>query len=80
MAHKSKHKLKKYTVTLTEAELRRLSAYASAEGVERPAALHRLVSQGLRQYGNSRQQPSDRQQLGLFDAVQIDIFNNTSKV
>ena len=78
---KSKHpKTRKYTLSLTEAEVRRLTAYAEASGVERPVALHRIVSQMLRQYAQAPAQHKDKRQLGLFDSVQIDIFNNTNKV
>ena len=48
--------------------------------VERPAALHRIVSQVLRQYSMTPSAKHDKRQLGLFDSVQIDIFNNTAKV
>lgn len=69
-------KPKKYTLTLSEAEVRRLTAFAEAAGVERPVALHRLVSQGLRQYSAAPASRLDKRQLGLFDSVQIDIFGN----
>lgn len=77
---KKSPKTKKYTLTLSEAEVRRLSAYAAAGGIERPVALHRIVSQALREYTASPSAHQDKRQLGLFDAVQIDIFNNTTKV
>ena len=57
-----------------------MTAYAEDCGVERPVALHRIVSQMLRQYGQSSAVKHDKRQLGLFDSVQIDIFNNTNKV
>lgn len=71
---------KKYTLTLSEVEVRRLSAYAAAGGMERPVALHRIVSQVLREYAAAPTTSHDKRQLGLFDTLQIDIFNNTSKV
>lgn len=80
MKKPSKPKVKKYTLTLSEAEVRRLTTYADANGVERPVALHRIVSQMLRQYDQMPATQHDKRQLGLFDSVQIDIFNNTSKV
>ena len=79
MKKSKKPKLKKYTLTLTEPEVRRLSAYAEESGVERPVALHRIVSQMLRQYSMAPAAKHDKRQLGLFDSVQIDIFNNTTK-
>lgn len=75
-----KPKMRKYTLTLSEPEVRRLTAYAESSGVERPVALHRIVSQMLRQYGQQSAVRQDKRQLGLFDSVQIDIFNNTTKV
>lgn len=74
-----KPKTRKYTLTLSEAEVRRLTAYAESGGMERPVALHRIVSQVLRQYAQTPAQQNDKRQLGLFDSVQIDIFNNTHK-
>lgn len=79
MKKSEKPKTKKYTLTLSECEVRRLTAYAAQAGVERPVALHRIVSQGLRQFGTSGPEPDDERQLRLFDSVQIDIFNNTAK-
>lgn len=82
MAKQKAHRTKKYTVTLSECELRRLSAYASIAGVSRPVALARIMRQGLREVvsGFSQLYEISPNQLGLFDAVQIDIFNNQKKV
>ena len=72
---------KKYTLTLNECEWKRLRSYADSNGIDRPVALHRIVSQALRSYANteSSTQPNSNQ-LGLFDTVQIDIFNNAQRV
>ena len=77
-----KTRVKRYSVTLSECEVRRLTLYADAEGTDRPTALHRLVSQSLRSaVADLSESPhSAVNQLGLFDSVQIDIFNNTHKV
>lgn len=75
-----KPKTKKYTLTLTEPEVRRLTAYAAANGIERPTALHRIVSSSLREYAATPVCGHDKRQLGLFDSVQIDIFDGTSIV
>ena len=80
MKKEPKPKLKKYTLTLSEPEVRRLTAYAAESGIERPVALHRIVSQALRTYEAAPADRRDKRQLGLFDSVQIDIFNNTTKV
>ena len=74
MKKPKKPKLKRYTLSLSETEVRRLTAYASQNGVERPVALHRIVSQSLRQYSEISAQPHDKRQLCLFDAVQVNIF------
>ena len=79
MAKQTKPKMRKYILTLSELEVRRLTAYAADSGIERPVALHRIVSQMLRQYDCAPAREHDKRQLGLFDSVQIDIFNNTSK-
>lgn len=80
MAKLKKNKTKKYILNLTEMEVRRLTAYANGNGLERPVALHRIVSQALRQYECTPSPKCDKRQLGLFDSLQIDIFNNTTKV
>lgn len=80
MNQPKKPKLKRYTVTLTELDVKRLSAYADSSGLDRPAALHRLLKQSLRESATVAQGKVDKQQLGLFDTLQIDIFANTSVV
>lgn len=76
-----KRRVRRYTIALSECEVRRLTRYADASGIDRPTALHRLLSQSLRNAvtDNNANLP-DPGQLGLFDSVQIDIFNNTHKV
>lgn len=78
----SKSRVRRYTVTLSESEVRRLTRYADAAGTDRPTALHRLLSQSLREATNglAAAERHDENQLGLFDSVQLDIFNNTHKV
>lgn len=75
-----KPKQKKYVLTLTEREALRLGRYADAVGVSRPLALQRLVKQALRQAADVPAGKVDSNQLGLFDTLQIDIFNNTTVV
>lgn len=75
-----KPKLKKYTLTLTEREALRLGRYADSCGIGRPQALHRLVKQAFRQLADTPDDSRNANQLGLFDTLQIDIFNNTSRV
>lgn len=78
----NKKHVRRYTIALSENEVRRLTYYADASGVDRPTALHRLLSQSLRNATSELRTDNraDEKQLGLFDSVQIDIFNNTHKV
>ncbi len=73
-------KVKRYTVSLTELDVQRLSAYADSSGIDRPTALHRLLKQSLRENAAAPLCKVDKKQLGLFDTLQIDIFNNTHKI
>lgn len=76
-----KIKAKRYTIALSECEMRRLTVYAASCGIDRPTALARLVRQSLRDVASGVKVPdTDENQLRLFDSVQIDIFNNTAKV
>lgn len=75
-----KKRVRRYTVSLSESEVRRLTRYADSEGIDRPTALHRLLSHGLHQVDDTAPQAVSPGQLGLFDSIQIDIFNNTHKV
>ena len=78
----NRSRVRRYTVTLSECEVRRLTSYAAASGTDRPTALHRLLSQLLREAAATMPSAAthNENQLGLFDSVQIDIFNNTHKV
>ncbi len=80
MSKTKKPKVKKYTLVLSEQEVLRLTAYAESSGIDRPTALHRIVSQTLREYAAAPVCKVDKKQLGLFDTLQIDIFNNTAVV
>jgi len=76
-----KPRFKRYIVAVSECELRRLTLYAKSLGVERPAALHRLVAQALRNAVVDKPAVNvvAPNQLNIFDSMQIDIFNNTHK-
>jgi hypothetical protein len=78
----SKGRVRRYTVTLSECEVLRLTRFADSANIDRPTALHRLLSQSLREAtaGLAADAKHDENQLGLFDSVQLDIFNNTHKV
>lgn len=80
MNKEKKSKAKKYTLTLSERESVRLAVYANSCGISRPQALQRLMKQAMRQLAAVPDDQHDANQLGLFDTLQIDIFNNTSKI
>ena len=81
MSKKEKIQAKRYTVALSECEMRRLTVYAAQCGVDRPTARGRLIRQSLRDVAAGvKADNTDEKQLRLFDSVQIDIFNNTEKV
>jgi hypothetical protein len=81
MNKNEKIKAKRYTVALSDCEMRRLTVYAAQCGIDRPTALARLVRQSLRDVAAGvKADNTDEKQLRLFDSVQIDIFNNTAKV
>ena len=80
MTQVRKPKLKKYTLTLSEREALRLAHYADIVGISRPQALQRLMKQALREAAELPSGKEDSNQLGLFDTLQIDIFNNTAVV
>ena len=78
-----KPKKKKIIITLPEREGEMLKAYAKHNGTTCPAAVHRMVRQTLRQFKAevAKQGKAEPQnQLNIFDSIQVDIFNNTSKV
>ena len=73
-------RLKKITITLSEKEGEWLSLYAQDLGISRPDVVRRLMREGLRQYKASRGGTVvPENQLELFDSIQVDIFNNTTK-
>lgn len=81
MARKvAKKKRKRFSVSLSEKEGEMLQRYAKANGISRTIAIRHILRETLKDYDHAvaTQQPSN--QLGLFDSIQIDIFNNTSKV
>lgn len=71
----SKPKLKKISISLTEREAGLLQLFASDHNLTKGRALKRLMKQGLRDYESQKEKSLPRNQLGLFDAVQTDIFN-----
>ena len=56
-----------------------LKLYAKEFHVSCPEAVRRIVREALKQYKSVSSKAEPLNQLGLFDTVQVDIFNNTSK-
>ena len=76
-------KKKKVSITLPEREGELLKSFAREHGTTCPAAVHSMVRQALRQYKSevsARSKAEPENQLNIFDSIQMDIFNNTSKV
>ena len=73
-------KAKKISITLSEREGEMLKRFAKEYGTTRPAAARRMVLDALRQYKVSAAKAEPKNQLGLFDTLQVDIFNNAAKL
>lgn len=76
---KTTHKTKKLAVTFSERDATALQRYASRAGVTKAIAVKRIVRQYLRSCEALSDDEVAKNQLGLFDSVQIDIFNNITK-
>lgn len=76
--HKAKNK--KLNITLSPREAEMLGLFARENGTTRPAAIRRILREHLRDYASRRPQSCADNQLGLFDTLQIDIFDRTSRV
>jgi hypothetical protein len=79
---RSKAKPKKVSITLPEWEGEMLKAYAKKNQTTCPAAVHKMVRQTLRQFKSEMKnlaKAEPKNQLNIFDSIQVDIFNNTSK-
>ena len=73
-------KAKKISFSLSEREGEKLRIYALEHGISRPVAAKRLVREALKQYHPAANDKEPQNQLGLFDILQVDILNNTSKI
>lgn len=76
---KNTKKAKKITVTLSYTDYERISALAKTQRVSRPLLAKRLLRAQLSALAVSSTKKEAKNQLGLFDSMQLDIFNNTSK-
>lgn len=72
-------KTKKFSFVLPAREDELLTLYAKEHSLTRPEAVRRILREFLRQYRNALAKAEPENQLGLFDSLQIDIFNSTSK-
>lgn len=75
---KTKRK-KKFSFVLPEREDELLTLYAKEHSISRPESARRILRDFLRQYRSTIAKSEPDNQLGLFDSLQIDIFNSTSK-
>lgn len=71
----------KMSISLSAKEKEVLALYAAEQGVTRGVALRRIVKQELKAFlcNHATAPATPANQLDIFDSVQIDIFNNTSK-
>lgn len=76
---KSTKKAKKVIVTLSARDYDKLTLLAQKQNVSRPLVAKRLLRAQLSTLALEKQQKQSENQLGLFDSMQIDIFNGTSK-
>ena len=72
-------KAKKVIVTLSARDYDKLTLLAQKQNVSRPLVAKRLLRAQLSTLALEKQQKQSENQLGLFDSMQIDIFNGTSK-
>ena len=76
---KSTKQAKKVIVTLSARDYDKLTLLAQKQNVSRPLVAKRLLRAQLSTLALEKQQKQSENQLGLFDSMQIDIFNGTSK-
>lgn len=65
------------TVTLSERDYEKLTIYAHQQRIVRPLAAKRLLHAALHQLP-LQQDNTPKNQLDIFDSIQIDIFNECS--
>ena len=72
-------KAKKIVVTLSERDFEKLSSYAKSQGKSRSIIAKRMLKTEIASLAVEKQKQASKNQLGLFDSMQIDIFNGVSK-
>lgn len=76
---KKKPTKKRVTVLLSGRDYEKLSLLARKQRTTRPIMARRLLKAQLEAVEIEKKERQARNQLGLFDSLQIDIFNCTSK-
>ena len=76
---KTAKKAKKLVVTLPYTDYERFCAYAKSQNASRPIVAKRLIKAQLAALTIEKQKSQTKNQLGLFDSMQLDIFNKASK-
>lgn len=74
---KKKHKI---TVQLSERDFQRLEYLSKIEETTKSNAAKRILREQLSSIVNEKMEQQAKNQLGLFDTFQIDIFGEPSKV
>lgn len=71
---------KKVSFTLSQRDYAALAFMAKAEGTTKAVAMRKVLHDALQEYAKNVEKKETKNQLGLFDTLQIDIFNNTSRI
>ena len=74
----AKRRGKKLTLTLSERDAAALVRYATQHKLTRAVAARRMIHEALASWHETAD-AEPHNQLGLFDSIQIDIFNQTHK-
>lgn len=77
---KGQKKAKKITIALSSRDYEKLTRYAKQKNISRPLAAKRLLRSQLALLTMEKVTKQPKNQLGLFDSLQIDIFDKVSKV
>lgn len=81
MAYKSKRpQSRKFSVSLSDKDGEILKLYAQKHGMTRPDAIRKILREHLRPYAEMVAKEGPENQLGLFDILQMDIFDNARPV
>lgn len=76
----AERKSKKISLTLSERDLLMLNQYAENQCITRGVAIKRLLRENLRNHAADLKNNAPKNQLDIFDSVQIDIFDSAAPV